>query len=122
MNGLCPYGDKLYAFVLEMWNLALAQKPGMSVHDGAKISYRNDLWESSDGTSWKLIRKGIPDCRRMTEGPRLTNQGRLLAYVTAQHFRPAVALWPSDNPTEIPEIVEMPYRHAHPEKYYGDYD
>jgi len=109
IGGLYPKGDTLYAFIQEKWNLAKATKPGMSIHDNAQTSYRNDIWATKDGTNWEMVKKGYVDTQWMFENPQLTNEGRLMGPITDSLGRPGVVLWPGDDPMEKPEIIMQPW-------------
>lgn len=120
-GGLYPYGDKLYAFVQRKWDLARAKAPSMGGHDDTKVSYRNDLWVSSDGDRWEMLKEGHLDVMRLLENPRLTKDGRLMVSITTHERKPGVLLWPEDDPTQSPQIIEMPYE-GDPDNYYQGHD
>jgi len=113
--------DKLYAFIQEKWDLVHATKPGMSIHDNTKVSYRFDLHESEDGIHWKLAKKGHFDLQWKLEAPRLTKEGRLLGTATTHDFKPGALLWPGDDPEEKPEVIPFPYTDD-PADYYNGHD
>ena len=109
LGGLYARGDTLYAFIQEKWDLVHATKPGMSVHDNTKVSTRNDLWATRDGHNWKMVKEGYADVMWMFENPRLTAEGRLMGPAGTNDRKPAVLLWPGDDPTETPELIEVPF-------------
>ena len=121
LGGLFPRGDTLYAFIQEKWDLVHATEPGMSVHDNTKVSVRNDIWATQDGTNWEMVKKEYVDTRWMFENPRLTNEGRLMGPITDHNGRPGVILWPGDDPMDTPEIILHPYE-THPEGYWHGHD
>ena len=121
IGGLYPFGDRLYAFIQEKWDLVHATAPDMSVHDNSKVSYRFDLWVTSDGTNWETARKGHLDVMWMLENPRLTNDGRLMGPISTHDRKPGVVLWPGEDPAEAPEIIEMPYK-GNPAGYFEGHD
>ena len=121
LGGLLARGDTLFAFIQEKWDLAHATSPGMSAHDNAKLSVRNDLWATQDGTNWRIVKKGYVDTRWMFENPRLTDEGRLMGPTTDHRGRPGVLLWPGDDPMDEPQIVLQPWR-GNQEDYYAGYD
>ena len=119
----CLYAaeDKLYALIQEKWDLVHAASPSMSVHDNTRVSYRNDLWASADGTSWECIAEDFLDVRWILENLRLTNEGRLMGPITTHRGTSGVALWPDDDPAQTPAIIECPYSGI-PEDYYAGHD
>ncbi len=119
----CLYAtaDKLYAIIQEKWDLVHATSPSMSAHDNVKVSYRNDLWASSDGTNWDCVEEGFLDVHWILEKLRLTNKGQLMGPVTTHAQTPGVALWPGDDPAEKPEIIEFPYV-GQPGNYFVGHD
>lgn len=119
--GLYPYADKLYAFIQDKWDLVRAKAPSMSMHDNSKVSYRWDVWVSCDGTDWEVDRQGHLDIMSMFENPRLTKDGRLMVPISTHERKPGVLLWPGDDPTQSPQIVEMPYA-GKPDNYYHGHD
>ncbi|MDP8285647.1 MAG: exo-alpha-sialidase [Candidatus Electryonea clarkiae] len=121
IGGLYPYGDKLYAFIQEKWDLVHATGVEFSSTDNTKTSYRNDIWETSDGINWRNVKKKYIDVRWMFENPSLTNEGRLMGPITTKDGLPAVTLWPGDNPMDEPEIIPIPYE-IDPKKYYEAHD
>ena len=121
LGGLFARGDTLYAFIQEKWDLAHATAPGMSVHDNVKVSVRNDIWATKDGTSWEMVKKEYVDTRWMFENPRLTNEGRLMGPTTDHRGRPGVLLWPGADPMEEPKLILQPCQ-ANEQDYYAGYD
>jgi len=121
LGGLYPRGDTLYAFIQEKWDLAHATAPGMSAHDNAQVSVRNDLWATQDGTNWELIKQGYVDVQWMFENPRLTAAGRLMGPMSDHDGSPGVVLWPGDNPEQTPQIIHQPW-HADRDNYYAGHD
>jgi len=121
LGGLYAKGDTLYAFIQEKWDLAHATAPAMSTHDNTKVSVRNDIWATRDGTNWEMVRKEYVDTRWMFENPRLTNAGRLLAPTTEHRGRPGVLLWPGDDPLAEPKIVLHPW-FGNEQNYYEGHD
>ena len=93
----------------------------MSMHDNSKVSYRWDVWVSCDGTDWEVDRQGHLDIMSMFENPRLTKDGRLMVPISTHERKPGVLLWPGDDPTQSPQIVEMPYA-GKPDNYYHGHD
>ena len=116
LGGLYPRGDKMYAFIQEMWNVVKADEPGMTILDARKTSFRNDLWVTSNGTDWELVRKSMLDVHITFEKPRLTEEGRLLLPTTLHTtWGPGMILWPGDDPEETPQIIEIPHSGTHGE-------
>ena len=107
LGGLYSYGDTLYAFIQEKWDLAHATAPGMSVHDNTKVSIRNDIWASRDGVAWDLVKENYADVRWMFEKPRLTSEGRLMAPMTGHNGEPGVLLWPGCDPLAEPKVIRQ---------------
>jgi hypothetical protein len=124
LGGLYVKGDTLYAFIQEKWDIAHATSPGMSTHDNTKVSYRNDIWATKDGTNWKMVKKEYVDTRWMFENPRLTNEGRLMGPTTDRLGRPGVLLWPGDDPLQVPKMIMQPWHgsEALTEAYYEGHD
>lgn len=121
LGGLYARGDTLYAFIQEKWNLVNAANPGMSTHDNAKTSYRNDIWATKDGTNWEMVKKEYVDTQWMFENPRLTNERRLMGPVTDSLGKSGVVLWPGDDPMEKPEIIMHPW-FGNVENYFEGHD
>ena len=121
LGGLYVKDDTLYAFIQEKWDLAHATAPGMSIHDNTKVSYRNDIWATNDGTNWEMVKKAYVDTQWMFENPRLTNEGRLMGPTTDSQGRPGVLLWPGDDPLEEPEMIMQPWA-GDTEDYFKGYD
>ena len=117
----CLYAgqDRLYAIIQEKWDMVHATAPSMSAHE--KMSYRNDLWASSDGVRWECIERGFIDAKWVLENLRLTNEGRLMGPITTHGLAPGVALWPGDDPAVKPQIIEFPYE-GHPGNYFAGHD
>lgn len=109
LGGLYAKGDTLFAFIQEKWNLVHAKNPGMSIHDNAKTSYRNDIWATKDGQNWEMVKEDYVDTQWMFENPRLTNEGRLMGPTSDHKGRPGVLLWPGDDPLEEPEMIMQPW-------------
>ena len=109
LGGLYVKDDTLYAFIEEKWDLAHATAPGLSAHDNTKVSSRNDIWATKDGTNWELVRKEYTTTQWVFENPRLTNEGRLMVATTDSKNRPGVLLWPGDDPLEAPKFVMQPW-------------
>jgi hypothetical protein len=116
LGGLYVKGDTLYAFIQEKWDLVHAASPSMSIHDNTKVSYRNDIWATSDGTNWEMVKKEYVDTQWMFENLRLTHEGRLMGPTSDRMGRPGVLLWPGDDPLEEPKLILQPW-HAYSEKY-----
>jgi hypothetical protein len=114
LGGLYAKGDTLYAFIQEKWDLAHATAPGMSIHDNTKVSYRNDIWATTDGTNWEMVKKEYVDTQWMLENPRLTHEGRLMGPTTDRQGKPGVLLWPGDNSLEVPRMIMFPYHGIKP--------
>lgn len=121
LGGLYPKGDTLYAFIQEKWDLAHATNPGMSIHDNAKTSCRNDIWATKDGENWEMVKKKYADVQWMFENPRLTNEGRLMGPMSDSKGRPGVVLWPGDDPMEEPKVIMQPW-YGNTENYFEGYD
>ena len=121
LGGLYARGETLYAFIQEKWDLVHATEPGMSAHDNAKVSVRNDLWATENGVDWRMVKPAYADVRWMFENPRLTREARLMGPITDRDGSPGVALWPGDDPEETPEIVHQPW-HASRRDYYAGHD
>lgn len=119
LGGLYARGDTLYAFIQEKWDLVHAAEPGMSVHDNARVSVRNDIWGTADGLHWESVKKRYADVRWMFENPRLTREGRLMGPMTDHEGRPGVLLWPGDDPLAKPEIVRQPHNANYADYYKG---
>ena len=109
LTGLYPKGDALYAFIQEKWDLAHATAPGLSAHDNTKVSFRDDIWATQDGTNWQIVKEGYMDTQWVFENPRLTHEGRLMVATTDSRNRPGVLLWPGDDPLETPKMVMQPW-------------
>ncbi len=120
-GGLYACGDRLYAFIQEKWDLVHATAPGMSMHDNTKVSTRFDLWASSDGVQWEMVKEGHLGVMWMLENPRLTREGRLMGPITTHDSKPGIVLWPGDDPEERPEVIEMPYA-CDARQYYEGHD
>jgi len=121
VGGLYPWGDTLFALVRRLTNYALATDPGMVALDLKEVACTYDLYETSDGESWKLTNAEHIDVNNMIEKPRLTNEGRLLAPASDQDLRPVAVLWPGDDPREAPRIIPIPLR-SHPDDYHQGHD
>ena len=119
----CLYAteDALYAIIQEKWDLAHAGAPGLSTHDNTRLSYRNGLWRSTDGTTWENLSEGHLDVMWILENLRLTNEGRLMGPVTLHDGGPGVALWPAADPEAKPEIIRIPW-HGNWDDYYAGHD
>lgn len=120
LGGLFAKDDTLYAFIQEKWDLVHATEPGMSIHDNSKVSVRNDIWATQDGTNWKMVKKEYANMRWMFENPRLTNEGRLMGPMSDHQSRPGVVLWPGNNPMEEPKLILQPWRGKR--HYHDGYD
>lgn len=121
IGALYPAENKLYAFIQEKWDLVHATSPEMSIHDNTRVSYRFDLHETENGVNWKVASKGHFDIMWTLEAPRLTKEGRLLGPATTHNTKPGVILWPGSDPSEKPEVIEIPYR-ADINNYYDGHD
>jgi hypothetical protein len=121
VGALYPTERRLYVFIQEKWDLAHATKPGMSAHDNMRVSYRFDLHETEDGINWRVASEGRPDVMWTLEGPRPTREGRLPGPATTHDSKPAVLLWPGNDPSEKPEVVRIPYG-GDPGNYYSGHD
>ena len=117
LEGLYPKGDTLYAFITEKWDLAHAGAPSAS----AEIPARHDIWATTDGTTWELVKEDYADVRWMLESPRLTAAGRLMTPATDRQGRPGVLLWPGNDPLQEPKLVLQPWR-GREDTYYEGYD
>ena len=115
-GGLFAFDERLYAFceerLAERWDLAEAADPALREHDGTRVSRGYDLYETSDGERWTRHGMGI-DVEWMLQKARRTKEGRLMGPATIprqgpRRCRPAVLLWPSDDPRETPEIIDIP--------------
>jgi len=116
LGGLYPRGEKMYALIQEMWNAVKAEQAGMSIMDAGKTPFRNDLWVTENGTDWKVAQQGFLDAFITFEKPRVTRDGRLMVPTTlCPSWGPGVALWPSDNPEETPEVIAVPHSGTHGE-------
>lgn len=124
LGGLYARGDTLYAFIQEKWNLVHAKNPGMSIHDNTKVSCRNDIWATKDGTNWEMVKKEYVDTQWMFENPRLTNEGRLMGPTTDHKGLPGVLLWPGDDPLQEPKMIMQPYHGTSPldDNYFKGHD
>jgi hypothetical protein len=115
-----PYGDKLYMILLTHWlRDDESVDPGMADTNRPTLHYkvqewtqftRTDLWVTNDGITWREDQAGFLDIYRTTESPRLTPEGRLMAFASTNERCPAVVLWPGNNPAEQPEVIKMPFK------------
>ncbi len=105
LTGLYAKDDTLYAFIQEKWDLAHATAPGMSTHDNTKVSFRDDIWATRDGTNWGIVKEAYMDTQWVFENPRLTNEGRLMVATNDSRNRLGVLLWPGDDPMQTPNMV-----------------
>lgn len=122
IGGICVGpDDRLYALIQEKRDLVHATSPGMNIHDNTKTSTRYDIFESSDGVNWTQHKGFLRDTLWIMENPRLTQQGRLLGPATTHDLKPAVLLWPGDDPLAEPETIRIPYA-ADPINYQQGHD
>lgn len=105
--GIYSDDNRLVVFVQTKTGHKLSSEASMSANDAAVERGRIDRFVSTDGVHWQE-RPMCDDCW-MFEPPKLTTEGRLLCGGSIGEDQPMVYLWPSDDPTQDPAIINLPY-------------
>lgn len=86
-----------------------------TLHDETAIGMRRirpesaliKVYSSEDGHGFEEVAAFDPEIKWIFEMPRLTCEGRLLC-ICATHHGPAVLLWPGNDVTVAPEVIDVP--------------
>ena len=121
LAGFYVYNDTLYMMVMEKFAAAPDSGFTMTANDTAKGRNYNNIWKSSNGETFQLVKRNFTDMLFVIQPPALTPAGRLLLSACNFSGRPVVLLWPGADPEATPEVIDLPWP-VNERKFYEGHD
>jgi len=103
-GGIYADDERIVIYEMTRWNMRPTDERGMITYEGSDM--RMDAYVSNDGVHWEEHPDIVPD-GWIFEGPRLTQEGKLLVS-GARDGQPLAYLWDPADPAGRPEVFEMP--------------